>query len=278
MTAQTSPDPHLPEYRSPPIVEVAASVQFDNIRGLDAARLGLLWSRFRRAFPRTEFHPPLPTATESFDFARAPRVGFSVETSFPAPRLWFLNSDGTRLVQVQSNRLVVNWRQLDSQTPYLRFSGLRSMLEEAMSTLTEFLSDEDLGRLSPDQAELTYVNHIVAGDRGATRNSLAKYVSCWKDEPSQFEPRVAEETSFRTQYVVNRNGVSPARLFVELESGYASQSRVPIYVMNLIARGAPSAPTVAGAFDFFDDAHRWIVNGFTDLTTEYAHKLWERSK
>lgn len=278
MTVRPALDPALPEYRNPPIVEVAASIQFANIRGLDAAMLGLLWSRFRDKYPRAEQHPPLATASETFESNRGGRGGFSVETSFPVPRLWFLSSDGTRLVQVQSNRLIVNWRRLDTGKPYVRFSGLMSMLSESIERFRQFIQDENLGTVRPDQAELTYVNHIRAGDNGSHREPLSKYASCWRRESESWNLGAAEEASFRSQYVVSRPGSSFARLFVELDSGYTASTRAPIYVMNLVARGAPDSPDVESAFKFLEDAHHWIVKGFTSLTTDEAHKLWERQE
>lgn len=270
-------DVELPEYRSPPIVEVAASIQFANIRGLDTAKLGLLWSRFRNEFPLTEQHPPLPVASETFGTSRSGRVGFTVETSFPNPRLWFLNTDGTRLLQFQSNRLVVNWRQSNTSQPYLRYTGLKALLIDTLTVFGQFLSDEGLGPIAPDQSELTYVNHIAAGEPGDQRKPLSTFVRCWKDELDMQGLESVEETSFRSQYVVRREG-PPGRLFVELDSAYTNVDRTPIYVLTIVAKGAPNSPDVNGALGFLDDAHRWVVNSFTHLTTVEAHNLWERSK
>jgi len=172
--------------------------------------------------------------------------------------------------------LVVNWRQLDTGEPYLRFSGLMSMLTEAVQLLGVFLDEEKLGNIAPDQAELTYVNHIRAGEKGSHRNPLSRYLTYWRSEPASWNLGTAEEASFRTQYVLKREGGALARLFVELESGYTASTRAPIYVMNLIARGAPRASTVESSFEFFGEAHKWIVNGFTSLTTDEAHTLWGR--
>lgn len=276
MTRLPSPASALPEYLRPPVVEVAASVQFPTIRGLNAARIGLLWSRFRAQYPQTEQHPPLPKTVETFESARVGRIGFSIETSFLTPRIWFLSDDGTRLVQVQSNRLIVNWRQLETGTPYLRFAGLMSMLSEAINTLASFLDDEGLGRIEPDQVELTYVNHIRAGEKGSRRDSLSRFLACWASEPTEWDFGASEETSVRTQYVMKRPNGASARLFVELESAYTATTGAPIYIMNMIARGAPSAATVESSFEFFEDAHEWIVKGFTSLTTQEAHAIWGR--
>jgi len=278
MTTPDTLDSGLPEYSRPPIVEVAASIEFANIRDLNAVRLGMLWSRFRGEYPRTEQHPPLPSSAESFDPSKGGRVEFSVETTFPIPRLWFLREDGTRLIQLQSNRIVANWRQMESGQSYLRYSSLKTMLRDALEKLQSFLAEEKLGPIKPEQVELTYVNHISAGARGSARHELSHYLRCWNGVPKESELGAEEATSFRTQFVLRREEKRAARLFVELESGYAANSGLPIYVLNLAARGAPDSPSVEAAFEFLDDEHRWIVNGFTQLTTGSAHSLWERTK
>lgn len=266
----------LPDFGRPPVVEVAASVQFASIQGLDAAKLGALWTHFRERYPRTEQQPPLPSVTEAFGSARAPRFGISFEQAFPTPRLWFLDQSGTRVVQVQSNRLIVNWRQLDTGAEYPRYPAIREALIEAYGLLSQYLEQEGLSSIQLDQAELTYVNHIAAGERGRNRESLGRYLTCWRDPESKVLQGSPEETSVRFQYVMHSDTSPTGRLFVEVESAYRAHDSTPIYVMNLIARGAPTSPKLEGALDFLSNAHSWIVRGFTDLTTSDSHEQWER--
>lgn len=56
----------LPAFEKPPVVEVAASLQFDPIESLHAMRLGLLWARYRDRYPVVEMQPPLGDAKEAF--------------------------------------------------------------------------------------------------------------------------------------------------------------------------------------------------------------------
>src|SRR5690606_13076651 len=99
--------------------------------------------------------------------------GLSVEQrAFPTPRFWFIDQSNTRLVQVQKNRLVVNWRQADTNAGYPRYTTLRNDLVEAFAILQTFLADEGFGKPIPDLAELTYVNHMRAGERGKPREPL----------------------------------------------------------------------------------------------------------
>src|SRR5690242_236660 len=102
----------LPDYEQPPVVEVASSIQFGSVPGLDAARLGLLWSVFRKEYPRTEQYPPLAHEVETFGAPTVSQISFSVAPMI-SPRCWFTNEKGTRLLQVQHDRFVLNWRKLD---------------------------------------------------------------------------------------------------------------------------------------------------------------------
>ncbi|MGH8591471.1 MAG: TIGR04255 family protein, partial [Gammaproteobacteria bacterium] len=110
----------LPEYAKPPVVEVACAVQFEPITELHAGRLGALWGEYRDRYPRVEQHPPLPALREQFEATPA-RLGFTVETTFPMPRVWFLSAEGTRLVQVQRDYFILNWRKLDTDAVYPRY-------------------------------------------------------------------------------------------------------------------------------------------------------------
>ncbi|MGH7623698.1 MAG: TIGR04255 family protein [Gemmatimonadaceae bacterium] len=272
------PGTRPPEFIRPPVVEVAASIQFADLPGLDIARLGLLWTRFRNHYPRTDQRPALPQVVETFGAARPSHVGLSLQPVLPAPRLWFLDDSETKLVQVQRNRLIVNWRQLNTETEYPRYPALRGTLENAIETLIAFASEEGLGDVVPNQAELTYVNHIRAGEPGQPRQSLADFLTCWKNPDSSEFQGPAENVSFRMQYVQHRDDRPVGRLFVELDSAYTIDANAPIYVLNLIARGGPSQLTVHGALEFLDQAHEMIVRAFADITTSELHEYWGRTQ
>lgn len=91
-----------PSYENPPVVEVALSVQFEPIKALRTPQLGLLWQEFRDRFPVIEEHPPLEPVIERFGgLPRASRgtVQFQMLDTPPVPRCWFLNNEGTELIQ-----------------------------------------------------------------------------------------------------------------------------------------------------------------------------------
>ena len=79
------------------------AVSFDPLPGIRTVQLGLLWqSKFRHRFPRVEEQPPIEPAVENFERKRQ-EFSVSFETGPIMPRLWFLDSAGVELVQVQRN-------------------------------------------------------------------------------------------------------------------------------------------------------------------------------
>ena len=60
-----------------------------------------------------------------------PAVAFKVSEETETPRLWLMNEQGSQLLQLQQDRLVVNWRRLPSDIPYPHYESIREFLVEA---------------------------------------------------------------------------------------------------------------------------------------------------
>ena len=108
----------LPKFDNPPVVEVALSVQFERL-SISAAHIGLVWQKFRDRFPNIEEKPEIEAAIEQFGppERKGPGVRFEVGV-MPIPRFWFVNQDGSELVQVQRDRFIRNWRKKDGGPGY----------------------------------------------------------------------------------------------------------------------------------------------------------------
>jgi hypothetical protein len=85
---------------SPPVNEVALSVQLDGPPINEFTMLARYWSTVREDFPNHQKQPPLPPISE--DFHRPPSVGLQLGlvAAPPAPRYWFISADETSLLQV----------------------------------------------------------------------------------------------------------------------------------------------------------------------------------
>jgi uncharacterized protein (TIGR04255 family) len=269
----------LPAFDKPPVVEVAASLQFAPIDGLDAARLGLLWGRYRDRYPRTEIHPALNAVVESFGLPVPQSVSFAFVAEAPPLRFWFLTERGTRLVQVQQDRFALNWRSLESdEEEYPHYPELSQLLVEEFKIFETFLRDEGLQAPELNQVELTYVNHMGAGSPKSQREPLEKMVLFWAGNPSQSSLPDPDEVSFAASHVMHGADGPLGRLHIQLESRYRAADKAPIYFLQLVARGAPSGAGIAGALTAMDRGHRWIVQNFAAITTPEMHRIWERTR
>ena len=74
-------------------------------------------------------------------------------------RAWFLSDDETTLVQVQSDRLVHNWREVRGE-PYPRFETIYATFAERLGQFESVLRESQVPTLTPQQVEVTYINWI----------------------------------------------------------------------------------------------------------------------
>ena len=268
----------LPEYVSPPITEVAFGIQFEPLEDVLAVHLALLWQEFRKDYPRVQEHPPLDPAFERFD-QKAGSKGPSVQLigAMPVPRFWFLTEDEAQLIQVQQDRLVFNWRKREGTAEYPRYEHVRSEFREGLNTLEEFLRREDLGTLTPNQCELTYVNLIEPGAEWERHGQIGEVIPTVKARFSDQFLQEAESLNFNMTFRIPGKDGPIGRLHIQGGAGFLKEGLKPVIRLRLVARGAPEDPSLKSSFDFLDLAHEWIVRGFTSITSPQMHRIWERS-
>jgi uncharacterized protein (TIGR04255 family) len=271
----------LPEFDEPPVVEVAISLQFRAFESLKAPHLGLLWRVFReQGYSRIEEHGELEPAFEEFEGSSVPAVGIRIQTfddAPPPPRVWFLNEARDELIQVQRDRIVVNWRADARSEPYPRYPHILTRFRSALTSFIEFAASEQLGDVLPEQCEVTYVNHMCSGTGWERHGDLDQVVTTWQNRYSDEYLGAPEDVGFQVRYrMKDESGRALGRLHVVLQSAKRSADGRPIFLMNMIARGKPTPASLEGVFQLFDLEHEWIVRGFTSITTTRMHELWRR--
>jgi uncharacterized protein (TIGR04255 family) len=273
--------PRLPEYEEPPVVEVGISLQFKALEALRAPLFGLLWNVFRiEGYSHIEEHGELEEAFEDFEGSSVPKVGVRVQTfddAPPPPRVWFLNEAQNELIQVQRDRLIVNWRRGANSEPYPRYPHIIERFRSALATFVEFAKSEKVGAVVPTQCEVTYVNHMPSGLGWSKHGELSRVVTTWENRYSDGFLATPEDIGFRARYRMDDDTGRPlGRLHVLLQPAFNAVGGQPIFVLNLTARGKPEPADSAGLFRMFDHEHQWIVRGFTSITTKHMHELWRR--
>jgi uncharacterized protein (TIGR04255 family) len=263
----------LPDYAKPPVVEVAIGVQFAPLAGLTAAQLGLYWTTIRDTFPRVEEQTPIAHMVEPPEAASEPVMALQFSDRPDFPRTWFLDATGGRLLQIQRDRFLHNWRRMAPGDAYPRFPTVRDSFFQYWSGFTSFLAQNDL-KPQPDQYDLTYVNHIRKGDGWEALADMHRLFSTfvWKTRTA-FLP-VPDNIRWSLRFLLP-NGMG--RLHVDLVPVRIPPDNEAAIRFVLTARGRPQGElnehTMAGWFEL---AREWIVRGFADLVQPQTDLLWER--
>jgi uncharacterized protein (TIGR04255 family) len=262
---------------------VALGVYFSPPLSLLTAQFGRLWDRWRDRYPKTEDQPALPPIPlESFP-QPFPTISFQFIGSLPGPRVWYLSESGNQVIQIQPDRLVLNWRRTTEDEPYPRYENLIPAFREAMSSLIAFLSEEGLALPTIVQAEVTYVNPIPIEALGDARE-LTRLITLWSGALSDEFLPTPEEVRLSIRYRIPDPGSGDpvGRLYVEgspaFHKGVGSEKASEVFMLQIFARGKPLGDGLDGAFAFLDLGHDWVVRGFTSLTTERMHEQWGREE
>jgi len=265
----------LPDFSDPPVTETVLSVQFDRLSDLRAAHFGLYWSEIRDRFPKTEEHGELPAQIEQPPDTPQPIVGIQFEAleAPPIPRVWFVDEQGTQLIQVQRDRFIKNWRKVGVGDLYPRYEQVRAGFDQDFNDFGQFVSRNQIGTICVNQYEGTYINHIVSGRGWKTHADIGKVFTAWQQPPTTF-PGQAQDVAFRARFPItdSANGFV-GRLHVTVQPLRRISDGLPMFLFELTARGLIGEGT-----DFFDLGREWIVRSFAELTTPAMHEVWGRRK
>ncbi len=271
---------NLPSFDRPPVSEVALSVQFDKVPGLRSFQLCALWKRFSEQFPKVEEHPPLDAVMEQLKMGPQPhRIEFSLMQLPDVSRYFYITKSGNELIQVQQDRFGHNWRKTGEGDEYPRYETIREQFKANLETFCEFLTAERLGRFSPTQADITYVNHIVSGEGWKKFGEIQKVMNVQALEYSDSFLSEAESISHSERHIIRLDSDQPiGRLHIKVEPGYRVVDRKPMLSLSLVARGYPLSENLNGVLNFLDLGRHYIVRGFASITRPEMHKIWGRTK
>jgi len=266
----------FPKFANAPVSEVALSLQFDPLPGLQIHHFGLLWAKFRDRFPKVESHPPIERTIEAFnrDPQLVPTVTFELVNPFMTPRVWFVNQTGTELLQVQRDRFIVNWRRIKSEDKYPHYEYVREILEREYKLFASFIGEHKIGEIRFNQCEVTYINQIQTCPVWQKHSQVGRVLNVMAPEFKEENLPTPELFRFSAQYFMGDPNAPIGRLHLEFQPGFKASDRKPIFAMNLVARGKPMGDSLAGAIAFLDVGRANIVCGFRDLTTPEMHKEW----
>lgn len=269
------PAPENPvTFAAPPLDEVVLGVQWRQDVTDDAFALADYWPAIRAQYPGLDKHPALPPVDEDFGPPRMIEPQIQVLSGPPAPRYWFISRDETRLIQLQPDRLLYNWRRREKKTTYPRYTKLRREFSKVIEQYHAALPAQKRDAASPAWCEVSYINHLPAAGSKSQHHipvsKLLKLVASPRltmlDEP--------EDSQLQQRYLLTDHGQAEGRFYVTVAPAYRRADDEPIYVLTLLARLQPREPTADGVIEALDRGRHLVVQTFKEITTTRAHKAW----
>lgn len=261
----TPPGP-LYEYDRPPLIEAYMGATFQPLERIQAAHFGLFWATIKDRFPNLQQHDPLPPVTP-------PRVvGMQgdeplIAQMVPTIRYWFVDARDSELIQVQSDRLVHNWRHKEGGSEYPRYRTLRQRFEETWLAYTAFLTQEGVGVPSVAECEIGYVNRIAGGDR-PTSALFPRLDGLDRAIPSLGSQAVRAQCRYSLPAEMGDVLLS----FNQLQRGVGAEGSV--WQLSLVAKGDPRGNDPATLLNWFDAARRWLNHCFSTVVHPDARRSW----
>lgn len=259
----------LPKYDSPPVVETVLGVQHKPLEGFTTAHVGLFWSSLDNQRWRSAVEVPrLEDQYESPGPKFRPQVPeLKLRQTVEPNRIQLVRDDDERVIQIQDTRFIYNWRRRSGSYP--SYGVLLPDFQESLRAYQDFLSGAGLGRLHPNQWEVTYVNHIPTGELWTTPHEwpLALLV----DAAARVDSVQLESFGGQWQFAIDRDR---GRLHVRVKHGKTKDPEQEILIIEMTARGA--ADSLNSLYEGLDLGHEVIVRTFTEITSEAAHRHWER--
>ncbi|GAB4568134.1 MAG: hypothetical protein Tsb0020_21230 [Haliangiales bacterium] len=196
------------QLNKPPIEEVVCGFVFAS-QPVDTMDFGVYWESRRREFPSHEVQPAILDGGAVLQMGALPM------------RSWLVSNDGSRVLQLQHDRFLMNWKKRDGEYPRFRDHnnrhGLRSQAIEEFEQFAAWLTQRTGQSVQPSRYELTKVDVLKKGEHYDNIDQLGELMSVAKvfadiqvTDPQLLHLRLVEthdQATTNLQIVVNQDRV-----------------------------------------------------------------------
>lgn len=250
-------------FRNPPINELVIGTYFTPpLADMRSEHIGLFWQAIRAAFPVVRQNLPLGVG---------PNV--PVDEVFPMPRYWFVSEDDTRLIQLQRDAFIFNWRRRHDEYPRFH-KDIKPMFDRCYGLFEEFVRTEiGVSDLHIGVCELNYVNVLEQSKLWAGPEDTTRIM------PSFSLPVLGVEgdsyPDFNCDYAY---GVSPdLQLNIRARSTFKdSKKTVRMLIFEIRASGRFDQAGKLAADEWFERAHDKLNECFRGVTSpDVQNEVWQ---
>ncbi len=264
-----------PKFDRPPVIEVMHGVRFRRLN-FDIAHPGHFHDLLKDRYPKVQTVPALPPEREYFGTPQQMMLRFEIPLLVELPRAWFISADDTMLIQLQPDRLLFNWRAGSGKEAYPHFPTISGEFLKVFEILETFVADCRLGNVAPELCEMAYINQMGNWPRD-TVMTPHDWLRGWSpDLGSEWAGEMEDFSSIARFTLKHPDGQAYGRVTTSATTIVMPPSLDRSLQLEVAVRGIPETTDTDGILGFHDIAHDQIVRCFAALTTDSAHKCWER--
>lgn len=189
----------------------------------------------------------------------------------PPVRCIFFDVSKTCFVQLQLDRLTLNWRLSDAK-PYPGYDAQRVAFADLWSSFYRFLESEDFDEPEIQQCEVSYVNFIERQEQSDLIADLSEDFPILVSRAAEaLEPSIpaASNAAFA---LPNKRG----QLQIMVQPGIRQTDGAQVLQLSFTTRSRPLSAEQADVLAELDTAHDWDVQAFMACTSESLHRAWGR--
>lgn len=261
-----------------PLIEVALSVQFQPIQQFTGAHAGEFWQLIKDEFSISQEQMPLPPIGEFFGQARGvPSFPpFALQLGSAGVRNWFSTGDGNYLLQLQRDRMALNWRKTAANPDYPRYPNIKKKFVELFELFNKYLSTTGLGECEINIHEATYINQWVLHGDQKIGDGLGHWLQLAPKNVAELE---METANINVQYLVKSETTSAesttpiGRLYVNVAPIFGVTGEKGIN-LELTCRIIQFGQQSQSPFLPMDLARQNIVTTFKQITSDSAQRVW----
>lgn len=242
------------EFSKPPVIEVVIGAQF-NGGILNTNLIYDFYQKIKTDFPNIQEQPPLPSVIENIEEGNQTRIlqGFH-------SRRFFINPSGDKLIQLQPDKLLFNWRKMADSSEYPKFE---SVLENFLKVFGLIQKDVPNLKDTINQLELTFVDHIFVKDFGLNYYNLNEIFNHFT---LPYDLKTVDST-----FAIPKKELSGS-LILSIKSARSNKDQSKLIVCETTCRGIKNA--TESVDDWYNRAHSILVDFFLNLFNDKSKKIW----
>ena len=263
------------DFALPPVDEVVLSVLFGSLDKFLAPHLGQIWNEFKQdGFVSVAEHPPVPSVVETFpNPVQGPQLRINNLPNLA--RVWFIHQNDSKIIQVQRDRFMFNWRKTESSLSYPGFSTIFEEFEGSYNRFKGILKDLGISEVTPLQYELTYIDQLFRGNGWDNLDDIGKIYNLFIDtQKSDSFWSGAESMILRTSFPVED---LHGRLHLTISSRVKMPEQRQTLQTDFTMRGFPNNSEYDAMIAWFKAARDQIREKFSSIFTENIQtQVWGR--